>query len=262
MIHSTAVVSKKATLGSDVDIGPYCTVGDDVTLGDRVRLVSHVVLEGKTEIGDDTLIYPFVALGGLSQDLKFQSMDTMTGLKIGKRCKIREYVTIHSGTPASTGTVIGDDCQIMVSAHIGHDSKIGNGVVLSNLVQIAGHVEIEDNVIISAGTMVHQYCRVGRNAFVGGMSGVGIDVLPYSIYDGRPAVYRTINRVGLTRHGFSNDDMHAIHKVYSAVFKDDGTSVADRIKRVRKEVGNNKYALDAIDFIENRSKRGVNNAHG
>lgn len=262
MIHSSAVVSPRAKLGADVEIGPYCTIGDDVVLGDRVRLISHVVLEGKTEIGDDTIVYPFVALGGLSQDLKFQSEDTMTGLKIGKRCKIREYVTIHSGTPASTGTVIGDDCQIMVNAHVGHDCKLGNGIVLSNLVQLAGHVEVEDFAIISAGSMVHQFCRVGRNAFIGGMSGAGIDVLPYSIYDGRPAVYRTINRVGLTRHGFTNEDMHAIHKVYAAVFRDDGSSVADRIKRVRKEVGNNKYALDAIDFIENRSKRGINSAHG
>ena len=146
----------------------------------------------------------------------------------------------------------------MVNAHVGHDCKIGNSVVMSNLVQVAGHVEIEDFVILSGGSMVLQFARIGRNAFVGGMSGVGNDVLPYAIYDGPRAVYRTINRVGLMRHGFTNEDLHAIHSVYSAVFHGDvGTTVAERLDRVRKDVKNNKYAMDAIDFIENRSKRGI-----
>jgi UDP-N-acetylglucosamine acyltransferase len=129
---------------------------------------------------------------------------------------------------------------------------------MSNLVQLAGHVEVEDFAIISGGAMVLQFARIGRNAFIGGMSGVGNDVLPYAIYDGSPrAVYRTINRVGLMRHGFTNEDMHAIHTVYSAVFRGGEGTVQERLARVRKEVKNNKYAMDAIDFIENRSKRGI-----
>lgn len=258
MIHPTAIIHDGAKIGADCKIGPFCIVGADVTMGDRVELMSHVVIGGKTSIGDDTIVYPFAVLGVMSQDLKWQDESAMTGLSVGKRCKIREYVTIHSGTPASTGTVIGDDCQIMVNAHVGHDCKVGNGVVMSNLVQVAGHVEIEDNVILSGGVMVLQFARIGRNAFVGGMSGVGNDVLPYAIYDGTPrAMYRTINRVGLLRHGFTNEDMHAIHAVYSAVFKNDDGTVAERLGRVRREVKNNKYAMDAIDFIENRSKRGI-----
>jgi UDP-N-acetylglucosamine acyltransferase len=259
MIHKTAIIHPNAKLGTDVKIGPFCIVGENVILGDRVELVSHVVIDGKTEIGDDTIVYPFAVLGIMSQDLKHQDADSMTGLRLGKRNKIREYVTIHSGTPASNGTEIGDDCQIMVNAHIGHDCKLGNGIVLSNLVQIAGHVEIEDNVIVSACSAVHQFVRIGRNAFVGGMTGIGTDVVPYSIFEGRPGVYRTINKVGLMRHGFTNDDIHAIHSVYGAFFaKDDqGTIAADRLKNIRKEVKNNKYAMDAIDFIENRSARGV-----
>ncbi|MCL2537957.1 MAG: acyl-ACP--UDP-N-acetylglucosamine O-acyltransferase [Alphaproteobacteria bacterium] len=259
-IHPSSIIHPDAKLGTDVKIGPFCTVGANVTLGDRVELISHVVVEGKTEIGDDTIIYPFAALGALSQDLKFQSSDTMTGLRMGKRNKIREYATIHSGTPASTGTEIGDDCQIMVNAHIGHDCKVGNGIVMSNLVQLGGHVEVEDNAIISAGALVHQFCRIGRNAFVGGMTGVGVDVPPYCIFAGTPVgTYRTINKVGLLRHGFTNEDLHAVHTVYSAIFgnTEDPTPMADRLKKIRKEVGGNKYALDAIDFIENRSKRGV-----
>lgn len=263
MIHLTAIISPKARIGSDVEIGPFCTVGDGIILGDRVRLVSHVVLDGRTSIGDDTVIYPFAVVGSKSQDLKFQEDESMTGVKIGKRCRIREYATINSGTPASTGTEIGDDCQIMIHAHVGHDCKLGNNIVLSNLVQLGGHVEIEDYANVSAGTFVHQFCRIGRNAFIGGMSGLGVDAVPYAIYDGRPAGYRTINKIGLTRHGFANEDLHAIYKVYSAVFGNftDGSNVAERLKKIRKEIGGNKYALDAIDFIENRSKRGVNNVH-
>ncbi len=261
MIHPSAVIHPNAKIGENCKIGPFCVIGENVTLGDRVELISNVVLDGKTSIGDDSIVYPFAVLGVMSQDLKWQDENTMTGLRIGKRCRIREYVTIHSGTPASDGTVLGDDCQIMVNAHIGHDCKVGNGVVMSNLVQIAGHVEIEDNVIMSGGSMALQFVRIGRNAFIGGMSGVGNDVLPYAIYDGTPrAVYRTINRVGLTRHGFTSEDIHAIHAVYSAVFKGTDGTVADRLSKIRKDVKNNKYAMDAIDFIENRSKRGIGKA--
>ncbi|MBN1324746.1 MAG: acyl-ACP--UDP-N-acetylglucosamine O-acyltransferase [Alphaproteobacteria bacterium] len=258
MIHPTAVIHEGAVIGTDCKIGPFCIIGSDVVLGDRVELMSQVVIGGKTSIGDDSIVYPFAVLGVMSQDLKWQEESAMTGLTIGKRCRIREYVTIHSGTPASSGTVIGNDCQIMVNAHVGHDCQVGNGVVMSNLVQVAGHVEIEDNAILSGGALVMQFVRIGRNAFIGGMSGVGNDVLPYAIYDGTPrAVYRTINRVGLMRHGFTNEDIHAIHSVYSSVFKDSEGTVIDRLAKVRKEVKNNKYAMDAIDFIENRSKRGI-----
>jgi len=258
-IHPTAIIKPGAVIGTDCKIGPYCIVGENVVLGDRVELVSHVVIDGKTFIGDDSIVYPFAVLGVMSQDLKWQDESTMTGLRIGKRCKIREYVTIHSGTPASDGTEIGDDCQIMVNAHVGHDCKVGNSVVMSNLVQVAGHVEIEDFAILSGGAMVLQFVRIGRNAFIAGMSGVGNDVLPYAIYEGMGgrAVYRTINRVGLMRHGFTNEDMHAIHTVYSAVFRETDGTVEERLNRVRRDVKNNKYAMDAIDFIENRSKRGI-----
>ncbi|MBD5388922.1 acyl-ACP--UDP-N-acetylglucosamine O-acyltransferase [bacterium] len=259
MIHPTAIIHPGAVLGADCKIGPFCIIGPNVVLGDRVELISNVVIDGKTSIGDDSIVYPFAVLGVMSQDLKWQDEAAMTGLRIGKRCRIREYVTIHSGTPASDGTVIGDDCQIMVNAHVGHDCKVGNNVVMSNLVQVAGHVEIEDNVILSGGVAVLQFVRIGRNSFIGGMTGLANDVVPYAIYDGSPrGMYRTINRVGLQRHGFSAEDMQAIHIVYSAVFSKDQTEpLADRLKKIRREVKNNKYAMDAIDFVENRSKRGL-----
>jgi len=245
-------------LGKDVEIGPYCVVGREVVLGDRVRLVSHVVVDGRTEIGEDTVIYPFAAIGMKGQDLKFQGDSEMTGLKIGKRCRIREYATIQSGTPASSGTRIGDDCQVMVNAHIAHDCQLGNNIVLSNLAQLAGHVEIEDFVIVSAMSAVHQFCHIGRNAFLGAMSGTAVDIPPYVIFEGLPAKYRTINKVGLTRHGFTNEDIHAVHLVYTAAFENaEGEALTERLKQVRKKVAGNSYALDAIDFIENRSTRGI-----
>ena len=263
-IHPTSIIHPDARIGADVKIGPYCTVGQNVVLCDRVELVSHVVIDGRTEICDDTVVYPFAVIGVKGQDLKFQEDDTMSGLRIGKRNKIREYVTIHSGTPASTGTEIGDDCQLMVNSHIAHDCKIGNDVVVGNLVQLAGHVEVEDYVIISGCSAVHQFCRIGRNAFIGGITGIGTDVPPYAIFEGRPGAYRTINKVGLLRHGFTAEDLQAIHKVYSAIFvkseaggRDAAADVSDILKKIRREVAGNKYAMDAIDFIENRSKRGA-----
>ena len=257
-IHPTAIIHEGAVLGTDCKIGPNCIIGPNVVLGDRVELISNVIIDGNTTIGDDSIVYPFAVLGMMSQDLKWQDKNTMTGLRIGKRCRIREYVTIHSGTPASDGTEIGDDCLIMVNAHVGHDCKIGNNVILTNLVQIAGHVEIEDFAILSGGVMVVQHLRIGRNAFITGMSAVTSDVLPYAIYEGTPrAKYRTINRVGLRRHGFTNKDMHAIHSVYDAVFHGTEGAVSERLTKINDEVKNNKYAMDVIDFIENHSNYGI-----
>ena len=255
----TAVIEPGAVLGRDVEIGPYCVVGKDVKLGDRVRLFSHVVIGGKTEIGDDTVVYPFASVGTKGQDLKFQKDEDMTGLKIGRGCRIREYVTIQSGTPASPeGTVIGDDVQVMVNAHVAHDCKIGDHVVLSNLAQIAGHVEIGDHAIISGMAAVHQFCHIGEYSFLGAMSGTPVDIPPYAIYEGAPARYRSINKVGLARHGFSNEDMHAIYTVYSNVLDGDSSEeLAAKIAKVRKQVGDNRFAKNALDFIEHRSSRGI-----
>ena len=258
MIHESAIIMPGAVLGKDVTVGPFCVVGKDVKLGDRVNLMSHVVIDGDTGIGEDTVIYPFAAIGVKSQDLKFQQDDQMTGVKIGRRCKIREYATIHQGTPASKGTKVGDDCQVMVNAHIAHDCILGNGVILSNLVQLAGHVEVDNFAIISAGVMVHQFCHIGEYSFIGGMSGTAIDVPPYVIYEGAPARYRTINKVGLTRHGFTPEDIHAIYAVYSEIFNGDASEdLAAKIAKIKKKVKDNQYALKAIDFIEHRSARGI-----
>ena len=258
MIHNTAIIENGAVIGQDVQIGPFCVIGKNAKLGDRVKLVSHVVIDGDTIIGSDTVIYPFASIGIKSQDLKFQEDDQMTGVKIGKRCKIREYVTIHQGTPASKGTVIGDDCQIMVGAHIAHDCILGDNIVLSNQVQLAGHVEVGNYAIISAGSAVHQFCQIGEYAFLGALSGTAVDIPPYVIYEGLPAKYRTINKVGLARHGFTPEDMQAIHLVYSNILNGDmSVDLSAKISKLRKQVKGNQYAMNALDFIEKRSGRGI-----
>jgi len=263
MIHQTAIIEDGAVLGQDCEIGAFCIVGKGVKLGDRVRLVSHAVVVNDTTIGDDTIIYPFAVVGEKGQDLKYQNDEDMTGLTIGKRCRIREYATIQSGTPASKGTRIGDDCQIMVNAHVAHDCQLGNNIVLSNLVQLAGHVEIEDFVIISAGSMIHQFCHIGQHSFLGAMSGTPVDIPPYCIYEGTPARYRTINKVGLTRRGFTPEDLHAIHTVYSVIFDANSTESAEsRVASIRKKINGNQYALKALDFITKSISRGINMEHG
>jgi len=278
MIHSTAIIEEGAVVGNDIEVGPFCVIGKNVKLGDRVKLVSHVVIDGDTVIGDDTVIYPFASVGIKSQDLKFQEDDQMTGVRIGKRCKIREYVTIHQGTPASRGTVstmhghvalkqdsstplgtiIGNDCQVMVNAHIAHDCVLGNNVVLSNLVQLAGHVEVGDFAIISAGSAVHQFCTIGESAFLGALSATAVDIPPYVIYEGMPARYRTINKLGLTRRGFTPEDMQAVHLVYSEILNGDPSiELGVKISKLRKKLKDNQYAMNALDFIEKRSGRGI-----
>ena len=175
-IHPTAVVSPQALIGDECFVGPYSIVGDEVELGNGVRLESHCVVDGKTTIGEETHVFPFVSIGMASQDLKYQGEASET--RIGKRNKIREFVTIHRGT-AGGGmlTKIGDDCLIMAQAHIAHDCLVGDGVIMANAATLAGHVVIGDRANIGAYSGVHQFCRVGQEAYVGGYSVVVKDAL-------------------------------------------------------------------------------------
>ena len=162
-VHASAIVSPRAQLGADCYVGPYCVVGDEVVLGDGARLESHCVVDGRTWIGDETKVYPFVSIGLAPQDLKYQGEPAET--RVGRRNQIREFVTIHRGT-AGGGmmTQIGDDCLIMAQAHIAHDCVLGNGVIMANAATLAGHVTVADGANIGAYSGVHQFCRVGREA--------------------------------------------------------------------------------------------------
>src|SRR5579872_6750414 len=179
-VHPTAIVDPQARIAESAEIGPYCIVGREVEIGARTRLMANNYLEGPTMIGEDNVFYPYSTVGVASQDLKYQGERSET--RIGSRNKIREFVTIHRGTEAGgLITEIGDDNLLMAYVHIAHDVRVGSHTVLANAVTFGGHARVEDWAVIGASTGVHQFCRVGRHAFVGGYSVITRDVLPFSL---------------------------------------------------------------------------------
>ena len=253
-IHPTAVVSPGARIGDDCYIGPYCTVGDEVQLGEGVRLESHCVVDGRTSIGAGTHVFPFVSIGLASQDLKYKGEPSET--IIGERNKIREFVTIHRGT-AGGGmlTKIGDDCLIMAQAHIAHDCIIGNGVIMANAATLAGHVVIEDRANVGAYSGVHQFCRVGREAYVGGYSVVVKDALPFALTVGNHAKCYGLNKVGMRRRGYSRETLDALHHAFHLLLSAK-LNTTQAIERMRAEIKDSPEVEELILFVES-SKRGV-----
>lgn len=253
-IHPTAIVSDSATIGEVCHIGPFCTVGDEVTLGDRVRLDSHVVVDGRTSIGNDTHVYPFVSIGLAPQDLKYSGEPTC--VEIGKGNHIREFVTIHRGTAGGGGlTSIGDGNLLMAQAHVAHDCHLGSEIIMANAATLAGHVEIADRANIGAYSGVHQFCRVGPEAFVGGYSVVVKDAMPFAIIQGNHAKCYGLNRVGMKRRGYSKETVeklnHAFHLLLSAKL-----NTSQAIEKIREDITDCREVDVLVDFIET-SKRGV-----
>lgn len=253
-IHETAIVSSRAEIGEDCYIGAYCIVGDEVVLGNRVRLESHVVVDGKTAIGDETKIYPFVSIGLAPQDLKYAGEPTK--VEIGKRNNIREFVTIHRGTQGGGGlTKIGDDNLLMAQAHIAHDCLIGNEVIMANAATLAGHVEIADRANVGAYSGVHQFCRVGYEAFVGGYSVVVKDAMPFAIIQGNHAKCYGLNRVGMKRRGYSKETIEKLHSAFHLLLSAK-LNTSQAVEQIKKEIEGCKEVDLLVDFIET-SKRGV-----
>jgi UDP-N-acetylglucosamine acyltransferase len=212
-IHETAVVSPKAVIGADCYIGAFSVIGDEVELGERVRLESHVVIDGKTRIGGETRVFPFVSIGLAPQDLKYKG--ERTRVEIGRRNHIREFVTVHRGTAGGGGlTRIGDDNLLMAQAHVAHDCLIGNEVIMANAATLAGHVEIADRANIGAYSGVHQFCRIGYEAFVGGYSVVVKDAMPFAVIQGNHAKCYGLNRVGMRRRGYAKDVIEKLHHAF------------------------------------------------
>lgn len=254
-VHPTAIVDGQAVLADSVEIGPYCIVGPAVRLGERVRLHSHVVVEGATSIGEGTEIFPFAAIGTVPQDLKYKGEDTR--LEIGRNNKIREHVTMHPGT-AGGGmlTRVGNDGLFMVGCHVAHDCVIGDHVVMANNATLGGHVTVSDFAIIGGLAAIHQFVRIGQHAMVGGMSGVENDVIPYGSVMGDRARLSGLNIVGLKRRGFSKDDIHDLRRAYRMLFADEGT-MSERVIDVSKMFGDNDAVMDIIAFITGSSARGM-----
>lgn len=253
-IHATAIVSPKAKLDENCYIGPFCTIGDEVSIGIGVRLDSHVVVEGKTSIGEDTHVYPFASIGLAPQDLKYAGEPTAT--EIGKRNHIREFVTIHRGTAGGGGlTKIGDDNLFMAQAHVAHDCQIGNSVIMANAATLAGHVDIADRANVGAYSGVHQFCRVGLEAFVGGYSVVVKDAPPFAIIQGNHAKCFGLNRVGMKRRGYGRDTIEKLNHAYHLLLSSK-LNTTQAVEKIREEIKDCEEVDLLVDFIET-SKRGV-----
>lgn len=253
-IHPSAIVSQSARIGDSCHIGPFSIVGDEVVLGARVRLDSHVVVDGDTTIGDDTHIFPFASIGLAPQDLKYAGEKTST--VIGKRNQIREFVTVHRGTSGGGGvTRIGDGNLLMAQAHVAHDCQIGSEVIMANAATLAGHVEIADRANVGAYSGVHQYCRVGYEAFVGGYSVVVKDAPPFAIIQGNHAKCYGLNRVGMKRRGYSKDTIEKLHRAYHLLLSAK-LNTTQALERIKSEIEGCKEVDLLVEFYET-SKRGV-----
>jgi UDP-N-acetylglucosamine acyltransferase len=217
-IHPTAVIDPKAQLHDSVDVGAYSVIGPNVTLGAGTKIHAHVVLDGPLTMGTDNTVYPFASLGALSQD-KSAKYDDATRVEIGDGNTIREYVTVNRGTLKEQGvTRIGSHNWLMACTHIAHDCVVGSHTILANNVLLAGHVTIDDYVILGGASGVHQFCRIGQGAFAGGGSIILGAVPPFVMVQGNPAEPRAVNSEGLKRRGYSADDISAIRDAYKLIY--------------------------------------------
>jgi UDP-N-acetylglucosamine acyltransferase len=254
MIHPTAIVSDGAQLGEDCFVGPYCVVGGEVVLGAGVRVESHAVLDGRTRIGDGTHIYPFASIGLAPQDLKYRGEPAET--RIGARNQIREFVTIHRGTEGGGMlTAIGDDCLIMAQAHVAHDCLVGDRVIMANAATLAGHVSVASGANIGAYSGVHQFCRIGREAYVGGYSVVVKDALPFALTVGNHAKCYGLNKEGMRRRNYPSTTIAALHHAFHLLLASK-LNTSQAVEAIRAEIKDSPETEELLNFIET-SKRGV-----
>lgn len=253
-IHSSAIISPSAQIGDNCFVGPYSVIGDEVKLGDGVRIESHCVIDGRTEIGDGTHVFPFVSIGLASQDLKYKGEPSET--RIGRRNCLREFVTVHRGTTGGGMlTRTGDDCLFMAQAHIAHDCIIGDEVIMANGATLAGHVTVENRANIGAYSGVHQFCRVGREAYVGGYSVVVKDALPFALTVGNHARCYGLNITGIKRRGYSKEIVESLHHAFRLLLSS-RLNTSQALVQIREELAHSDEVAELVRFIES-SKRGV-----
>jgi UDP-N-acetylglucosamine acyltransferase len=254
-IHPTAIVDPLARIAESADIGPYSMVGAEVEIGARTRLMAHIYIEGPTWIGEDNILFPFSSIGVASQDLKYKGEHAET--HIGHRNRIREFVTIHRGTTGGgLKTVVGNDNLIMTYAHVAHDCQIGDHVIIGNSVGLAGHVVIEDWVDVAPFSGVHQFCRIGRHAFIGPYSVIKQDIMPYSLTSYKPEVsVFGANSIGLERRGFSKQTVESLQTALRLLTRSN-LNTSQAIERIRAEVPECAEVDELLEFIR-ASERGV-----
>lgn len=259
-IHPTAIIEDGVELGENIEIGPFCHVGTGVKLHDNVELKSHVVVSGDTTVGENTVIFPFAAIGLIPQDRKYSNESSQ--LFIGKNNIIREYVTIHPGTVGGgLITRVGNDGLFMIGVHIAHDCQVGDNAIFSNNATLAGHVIVGDNVIIGGLTAVHQFVRIGSHAMIGGMAGVTQDVIPYGVIVGAHAHLSGLNLIGLKRRGFSSSEISSLRDAYRTLFAIDehpaNSTFKERLEKTAHSFKDIPHVMSLIDFIKEESHRNI-----
>lgn len=251
-VHPSAVVEAGARIGAGCRIGPFAMIGAEVSLAERVEVKSHAVVTGWTEIGEETVIFPFACVGEVPQDLKFKGEKTR--LIVGARCRVREGVTLNTGTEGGGGiTRVGDDCLLMANSHVAHDCRIGNRVILVNNASVAGHCVLEDDVIVGGLSGIHQWVRVGRGAIIGAVTMVTNDVIPHGLVQGPRGVLDGLNLVGLKRKGVARSDITALRAAYQMLAQGEG-AFQDRARRLLDETESD-YVREVAQFIVAASDR-------
>jgi UDP-N-acetylglucosamine acyltransferase len=254
-IHPTAIVSPKAQLAEDVTIQAFSVIGPNVTIGSGTVVGPHAVIDGWTTIGERNQVYPFVSIGCAPQDISYKGEETQ--VIIGDGNIFRENVTVHRGTcNGRSCTRIGNQSYFMAYSHVAHDCVIGDNVVMANAATLGGHVQVDDHATLGGLVAIHQFVRIGTHAFIGGKSGLRMDMPPYMLAFGAPAKLYGPNLVGLRRNHFSKDAIHALKKSYKILFRS-GLSLKDAVEKVREEVDFLPEVETLVRFMEEHSKRGV-----
>ena len=259
VIHPMAVVEDGATIGDNVRIGPFCHVGPEVVLGDGCELISNAVVTGKTVIGRNARIFPCAVIGGESQSIHKEGSDNT--LTIGDNCTMREGVTMNAGTKGGGGkTVVGNNNLFLANSHVAHDCILADNIIMSNNVMLAGHVIVEDRVILGGGSAVHQFTRIGRQAFIGGLSAVSYDVIPYGMLNGNPGVLAGLNVVGMTRAGIDRAVIHKVRRAFKDIFEAEGSARANAAA-IRDQYLDCAQVIEILDFIAADSDRALSSPH-
>jgi UDP-N-acetylglucosamine acyltransferase len=253
-IHPTAIVAPGARVDPSCDLGPYAVIGPQVRMGPGTVVGAHATIDGDTTLGHGNRIFPHAAIGGIPQDLKYRGEPTR--LVIGDRNQFREFCTVHIGTAGGGGvTRVGSGCLLMANSHVAHDVQLGDGCILANCASLAGHVVVEDHVIFGGLTAAHQQTRVGRLAFIGGMSGVGMDVAPYCTVVGNRGELAGLNTVGLQRAGMNDEQIARIKEAYRLMFRS-RMPAAEALAQVKAEMGSHPEIAHFVGFCE-ASSRGL-----
>ncbi len=252
-IHPSAIVSGKAKLGANIIVSPYAIIENDVEIGDDCYIGPHAVIYNGARIGNRVKIHQSASVAHTPQDLKFGNEESF--FYVGDDTVIHEFATLHRGTKETGFSSIGKKCLLMAYSHVAHDTTVGDNCILANGVQIAGHVIIEDWVIIGGMTPVHQFCNVGQHAMVGGGFRVTQDVPPFILTAGEPLKFSGLNIIGLRRRGFSNDDITALKKAYNFLY-DNSLNISQAKKIIKEELPENVCVQKTLEFLE-KSKRGI-----